>query len=86
VITAADVAVLCGGGDSKWISMCVRVLSGVQRMQVSLRSAKNDQHAKGQSWTFYKGEDEHGSIFIESMAAWACQANSVSTDPTGIQR
>jgi hypothetical protein len=84
VITAADIAFLCIGPGSTWVAawaLSAGDLPHVQRMQVTLRSAKNDQKGKGESWTFYKGQDEHGALFIDHMASWATQARSVATDP-----
>jgi hypothetical protein len=56
-------------------------LPTVQSMQVTLRSAKNDQRAEGSSWIFYKEEEEHDVVFIDHMALWAVQANSKASDP-----
>jgi hypothetical protein len=84
LITAADMAFLCGDTNSQWIAswaLSVNNRAEIQRMQVTLRSAKNDQRAKGASWVFYKGQDEHGIIFIDLMADWACTAHSMPTDP-----
>jgi integrase len=84
VITAADIAFLCIGTGSKWVAawaLVVEDLPHVQQMLVTLRSAKNDQKGKGESWSFYKGQDEHGGLFIDQMARWATQAHSDATDP-----
>jgi hypothetical protein len=50
-------------------------------VQVTLRSAKNDQRGSGSVWTFYQGDDDQGSFFISFLAKWAVSAHAWETDP-----
>jgi hypothetical protein len=52
-----------------------------QGLQVTLRSAKNDQRAEGSSWSFYREMEEPGEPFVALMAQWSSQALSRPGDP-----
>jgi hypothetical protein len=84
VITAGDVRFLHKDSARQWTpawQLRGSRVSLVVGMQVTLRSAKNDQRAEGSSWSFYKEMEVPGEPVVELMARWATQAYSRRNDP-----
>jgi hypothetical protein len=83
VVESQDVCFLLSGPDAV---VPGRMLSlgdtrRVRGLQVTLRSAKNDQRGSGNTWSFYKSEVVRGNFFIAQMARWAATARSEARDP-----
>jgi hypothetical protein len=83
VITTDDVRFLFQK-PSRWLpawQVTARMVQMAEGLQITLRSAKNDQRAEGSSWSFYRDMEEAGEPFVELMAQWASLALSRAGDP-----